>query len=85
MASLRSYGFGSVSEKAAQRLAALRAAQAADRDELSFPPYVDDAKRIYQKFKKPGTDTVPHTTGLSRAERRELQDEIDMGRSDYSR
>jgi hypothetical protein len=34
---------------------------------------------IYQKYKKPGTDTKPHTAMLSPEEEEELGEEIDMG------
>lgn len=35
---------------------------------------------LYGKYKKPGTDTIPHTTGLTPGEKGELSDEIDMGK-----
>ena len=89
MASLRDY--------AASRLGALRAAQEKDPDATksgpfrasSVPATPPDSEltlaELYRKYKKPGSDTVPHTGRLSPAERRELADEIDVGKRDYSR
>lgn len=80
---------------AAGRLNRLRSATLEDEDARKSGPFVGQhvsapatpaappeapSVDVMSKFKKPGTDTQPHTTGLNTGERSELFSDIDMAK-----